>query len=201
MRPEDEHKTAFKTHEGHYEFRVMAYGLTNAPSMFQGLMNTILQPLLRKGVLAFIDDILIYSRDLDTHLMLLHQVFQILAHHHLRVKRNKCKFLQPSLTYLGHEISGDGMRTDPKNIQAVQSWPTPSNLKEVWGFLGLVGYYRKFVHDFGIISWPLTDLLKKSSVFRWTELEDAAFEALKHALISAPVPALPDLLSHIRDRD
>jgi hypothetical protein len=121
MRPEDGHKTAFKTHEGHYEFRVMAYGLTNAPAMFQGLMNTILQPLLRKGVLVFIDDILIYSRDLDTHLMLLHQVFQILAHHQLRVKHRKCKFLQPSLTYLGHEISGEGVRTDPKNIQAVQS--------------------------------------------------------------------------------
>jgi hypothetical protein len=192
MRPEDEHKIAFKTHEGHYEFKVMAYGLTNAPAMFQGLMNTILQPLLRKGVLVFIDDILIYSRDLDTHLMLLRQVFHILAHHHLRVKRSKCKFLQPSLTYLGHEISGDGVRTDPKNIQAVQAWPTPSNLKEVRGFLGLAGYYRKFVCDFGIISRPLTDLLKKSSVFRWTELENAAFEALKHALMSVPVLALPD---------
>jgi hypothetical protein len=96
------------------------------------------------------------------------------------------------LTYLGHEISGDGVRTDPKNIQAVRLWPTPSNLKEVRGFLGLAGYYRKFVRDFGIINRPLTDLLKKSSVFRWTELENASFTALKHALISAPVLALPD---------
>jgi hypothetical protein len=120
MRPEDEHKTFFKTHEGYNEFRVMAYGLTNAPATFQGLMNTILQPLLRKGVLVFINDILIYSKDLASHLSLLHQVFQILATHQLKVKRSKCKFLHPSLTYLGHEISGDGVRTDPKNIQAVR---------------------------------------------------------------------------------
>jgi hypothetical protein len=192
MRPEDEHKTFFKTHEGHYEFRVMAYGLTNAPATFQGLMNTILQPLLRKGVLVFINDILIYSKDLASHLSLLHQVFPILATHQLKVKRSKCKFLHPSLTYLGHEISGDGVRTDPKNIQAVQAWPRPSNLKEVRGFLGLAGYYRKFVCDFGIISRPLTDLFKKSSVFMWTELEETAFEALKLALILALVLALPN---------
>jgi hypothetical protein len=192
MRPEDEHKTAFKTHQGHYEFKVMAYGLTGAPATFQGLMNTILQPLLRRGVLVFIDDILVYSKDLHSHLALLRQVFQILTQHQLKIKRSKCKFLQPQLVYLGHEISGAGVKTDQKNIAAVAKWPSPENLKQVRGFLGLAGYYRKFVRNFGIISRPLTDLLKKSSVFRWTALEEASFVALKQALILAPVLALPD---------
>jgi hypothetical protein len=154
MQPEDEHKTAFKTHNGHYEFKVMAYGLTGAPATFQGLMNTILQPLLRKGVLVFIDDILIYSADQETHLQLLRQVLAILAEHQLKIKRSKCKFLQHKLVYLGHEISKEGVRTDTKNIEAVKKWPPPANAKEVRGFLGLAGYYRKFVKNFGITSRP-----------------------------------------------
>jgi hypothetical protein len=170
----------------------MAYGLTGAPATFQNVTNTILQPLLRRGVLVFIDDILIYNKDLPTHVQLLQQVFQILQHHQLRIKRSKCKFAQPQLIYLGHEISGNGVRTDQKNIAAVAKWPTPLNVKEVRGFLGLAGYYRKFVRNFGIISRPLTDLLKKNVVFCWTALEDASFSALKAALIAAPVLALPD---------
>src|SRR5512142_2593893 len=101
MRPEDEHKTAFKTHNGHYEFRVMSFGLTGAPATFQGIMNQILAPLLRKVVLVFIDDILIYSQTLQEHLILLRQVFQLLSEHQLKVKRSKCSFARPSLTYLG----------------------------------------------------------------------------------------------------
>lgn len=169
MKPEDEHKTAFKTHNGHFEFRVMSYGLTGAPATFQGLMNTVLAPLLRKGVLVFIDDILIYSKDLTDHVLKLRQVFQILHVHQLKVKRSKCSFAQSTLTYLGHVISKDDVSTDPKNIQAVQQWAVPANVKEVRGFLGLAGYYRKFVRHFGVISRPLTDLLKKHVVFVWTD--------------------------------
>lgn len=139
MRPEDEHKIAFKTHQGHYEFRVMVCGLTGAPATFQGLMNTNLQPLLRRGVLVFIDDILIYSMDLEAHVLLLREVFSILTKHQLKIKRSKCKFYQPRLVYLGHEISADGVRTDRKNIEAVQKWATPANVKEVRGFLASQG--------------------------------------------------------------
>lgn len=192
MRPEDEHKTAFKTHHGHYEFRVMSYGLTGAPATFQGVMNTVLSPLLRKGVLVFIDDILIYSATLTEHVQLLRQVFQLLTEHQLKVKRSKCSFAQSSLIYLGHVISHAGVSTDPKNILAVQRWPVPTNVKEVRGFLGLAGYYRKFVRHFGVISRPLTDLLKKNVVFVWTISHQQAFEALKSALTSAPVLAIPD---------
>lgn len=119
-------------------------------------------------------------------------MFQLLQEHGLKVKRAKCSFARPKLRYLGHEISGEGVRTDDRNITAVQNWPVPHNVKEVRGFLGLAGYYRKFVHGFAITSRPLTDLLKKGVVFRWTELEDGAFRALQHALVTAPVLALPD---------
>lgn len=192
MRPEDEHKTAFKTHHGHFEFKVMPYGVTGGPATFQGGMNTILAPLLHHGVLVFIDDILFYSGDLASHIRLLRQVFQLLQYHNLKIKHSKCTFARPQLLYLGHEISGDGVRIDEKNIATVQQWPVPTNVKEVRGFLGLAGYYRKFVRGFAITSRPLTDLLKKGTVFRWTELEEGAFRALQQALVTAPVLALPN---------
>lgn len=119
MRPGDEYKTAFKTHHGHFEFKVMPYGVTGGPSTFQGGMNIVLSPLLHKGVLVFIDDILIHSSDLITHVRLLRQVFSLLKEHHLRINRNKCSFARPSLLYLGHVISKEGVRTDAKNIAAV----------------------------------------------------------------------------------
>lgn len=119
-------------------------------------------------------------------------MFQLLTDHQLKVKRSKCSFACASLTYLGHVISAAGVSTDPKNIRVVRSWSVPSNVKEVRGFLGLAGYYRKFVRSFGIISRPLTDLLKKNFVFVWTSEHQAAFEALKEALTTAPVLALLD---------
>lgn len=192
MKPEDEHKTAFRSHHGHFESKVMSYGLTSAPATFQEVMNTILAPLLRRGVLVFIDDILVYSSTLEEHVKLLRQVCQILTEHQLKVKRFKCFFARASLTYLGHVISARGVSTDTKNIVAMQTWPVPSNTKEVRGFLGLAGYYRKFVRNFGVISSLLTDLLKKNVVFCWTSEHEASFQSLKQALLSAPVLALPD---------
>lgn len=142
MRQGDEHKTTFKTHHGHFEFKVMPYGVTGGgAATFQGGMNIVLAPLLRKGVLVFIDDILVHSSDMDTHLRLLHQVFRLLKEHNLKINRGKCSFARPSLLYLGHVISKEGVRTDAKNIAAVQTWPTPTTVKEVRGFLGLAGYY------------------------------------------------------------
>jgi hypothetical protein len=192
MQPGDEEKTAFKTHNGHFEFRVMSFGLTGAPATFQNTMNTILAPLLCKGVLVFIDDILVYSHTMEEHEQLLRQVFQLLEANQLKVKHNKCTFAQPQLVYLGHVISAGGVATDPKNIAAVQKWPTPLNVKEVRGFLGLVGYYHKFVKDFGQTSRPLTELLKKDAEFKWTATTEAAFRCLQQSLITAPVLAIPD---------
>jgi hypothetical protein len=165
LAPGEEHKTAFQSHQGHYEFMVMPYGLTGAPATFQNAMNKIFAPLLRRCVLVFIDDILIYNATLEEHQEHLKAVFQLLAEHQLKVKRSKCTFAQPRLKYLGHIISAEGVATDPKSIEAVRKWPVPENAKDVRKFLGLAGYYRKFVQNFGVISRCLTDLLKKNELF------------------------------------
>lgn len=186
------HKTAFQTHVGHYEFRVMAFGLTGAPGTFQRAMNHTLAPLLRKCVLVFFDDILIYSATLTDHVRHLQQVFELLDRAQWKVKMSKCSFAQNKVSYLGHVVSSQGVATDPTKVQAVADWPTPTCLKELRSFLGLAGYYRKFIRHFGVICKPLTVLLKKGSLFVWTSDHDLAFNTLKRALISAPVLSLPD---------
>jgi hypothetical protein len=188
----EEFKTAFRTHQGHFEFRVMPFGLTNALATFQGAMNTVLAPLLRRCVLVFLDDILVYSATLEDHLHHLRQVLSLLQHHDLKAKLSKCAFAQPELSYLGHRISAAGVATESDKIRKVQDWPIPVNLKELRGFLGLAGYYRKFVRHFRLISRPLTDLLCKGVPFLWTPVLNTAFCELKRALTEAPVLALPD---------
>jgi hypothetical protein len=157
---EDIPKTAFKTHDGHWEFKVMPFGLTNAPATFQAIMNTIFAPMLRKFVLVFMDDILVYSRSLEEHKQHLTAVFKLLQDNQLYVKQSKCSFAQPQLEYLGHIIGVQGVATDPEKVAAVQNWPTPTSAKQVRSFLGLTGYYRKFIKHYGIISRPLSDLLR-----------------------------------------
>lgn len=188
----DEHKTAFQTHSGHYEFRVMAFGLSGAPATFLKAMNTTLAPLLRQCVLVFFDDILVFSRTYAEHLDHLRAVFQLLTRDRWQVKFSKCLFAQQQLKYLGHIISAEGVATDPAKIEAVLKWPPPSSVKELRSFLGLAGYYRRFVRHFGILAKPLTSLLKKGSIFVWTSLHQEAFDSLKTALTTAPVLSLPD---------
>jgi hypothetical protein len=192
LKPGEEFKTTFQTHTGHYEFRVMAFGLTGAPGSFQGAMNDTLAPGLRKFVIVFFGDILIYSKTYEDHLTHIRLVFEWLAKDQWFVKLSKCKFAQRSVCYLGHIISQEGIATDPSKVHAVVNWPVLSSAKELRSFLGLAGYYRKFVRNFGIIAKPLTDLLKKHSLFVWTTDHDASFSLLKEALSSAPILALPD---------
>jgi hypothetical protein len=154
MRPEDAHKTAFHTHDGLYEFLVMPFGLCNAPATFQALMNDVLRAHLRRFVLVFFDDILIYSKSWADHLRHLRAVLTILRQHHLFVKRSKCSFGVDSVGYLGHIISAAGVAMDPAKVQAISAWPRPRSARAVRGFLGLVGYYRKFVHNYGTIAAP-----------------------------------------------
>lgn len=155
-------------------------------------MNTTLHPYLRKFVLIFFDDILIYSRTYEEHVVHIKLVFELLARDQWKIKLSKCSFARRQIEYLGHVISEKGVGTDPGKVAAISDWPTPTNAKELRSFLGLAGYYRKFVKHFGVISRPLTDLLKKHTVFIWTSEHDSSFNALKVALTQAPVLALPD---------
>lgn len=168
IHPEDTHKIAFKTHNGLYEFLVMAFGLTNATATFQSVMSFIFAALLRRSVLVFMDDILIYSATLEEHVSLLKQVFDILRQHQFFIKLSKCSFAQHEIEYLGHCISKDGVATEKAKISAVEHWPMPTNVKELRGFLGLTGYYRKFIRHYGLISRHLTNLLEKGVPFVWT---------------------------------
>ncbi|KAK8936447.1 hypothetical protein KSP39_PZI012366 [Platanthera zijinensis] len=194
VRPEDIHKTAFRTHDGHFEFVVMPFGLTNAPATFQATMNDIFRPVLRKHVLVFFDDILVFSSTWQEHLLHVRQTFSTLRRHTLAVNQKKCSFGETCVHYLGHTISADGVAMDTDKVHAVLHWPTPTSLREVRGFLGLTGYYRRFIKDYGGIARPLTQLLKKSddAPFAWPPAATAAFAALQSALIHAPVLAMPD---------
>lgn len=186
MLPADEPKMAFKTRQGHYQFRVMPFGLCNAPATFQCVMNTVLRPCLRRSVLVFMDDILVYSPSLSTHVEHLREVLCLLRDKQLFVKQSKCSFVCESLEYLSHIISGDGVATDPRKTQAMLEWPQPTTVTELRGFLGLTSYYRKFVRNYVIIAKPLTNLLKKKG-FVWDAKATEAFEALKLAMTSTPV--------------
>jgi hypothetical protein len=192
LAPGEEFKTAFQTHHGHYEFKVMAFGLTGAPGTFQSAMNETLAPVLRKCAIVFFDDILIYSRTLDDHVQHLRLVLQILQNDQWQVKLSKCAFAQERIAYLGHIISAEGVATDYSKIAAISKWSVPTTAKEIRSFLGITGYYQKFIRHYGVISRPLTNLLRKGTLFVWTTIEEEAFQTLKQALISAPVLALPD---------
>jgi hypothetical protein len=167
VQPADVHKTAFRTHEGHYEFLVMPFGLTNAPSTFQGLMNDVFKPFLCKFVLVFFDDILVYNSSLTDHLTHLQYVLSLLQNNSLYAKASKRRFGVHEIEYLGHLISNDGVRADPSKLQAMLQWPTPTSIKSLRGYLGLTGYYHKFIRGDGMIFAPLIAILKMNS-FLWS---------------------------------
>ena len=191
IKEEDIPKTVFKTRYGHYEFLVMPFGLTNAPTAFMELMNRIFQPLLDGYVIVFIDDILVYSRSNQEHEEHLRNVLSILREKKLYAKFSKCEFWLNEVAFLGHVISGKGISVDPRKIEAVVEWEVPTNVTEVRSFLGMAGYYRRFVEGFSRIAQPLTKLTKKNMKFVWGDDCEQSFQELKRRLTSAPILTIP----------
>ncbi|KAK1602077.1 hypothetical protein QYE76_017120 [Lolium multiflorum] len=188
----DEWKTAFKTKLGLYEWLVMPFGLSNAPSTFMRLMNHILRPLIGKSVVVYFDDILIYSKNLEDHVQHVREVLCILRHEKLYANLPKCTFAQNKLVFLGFVVSANGIEVDSSKVEAIHNWPTPTNVGQVRSFHGLAGFYRRFVKDFSTIACPLNELTKKNVPFVWGKAQQKAFDELKKRLTEAPLLALPD---------
>ncbi|KAJ9547488.1 hypothetical protein OSB04_020031 [Centaurea solstitialis] len=192
VREEDVHKTAFRTRYGHFEFVVMPFGLTNAPAAFMDLMNRVCRPMLDRSVIVFIDDILIYSRSKEEHVQHLREVLEVLRKEKLYAKFSKCDFWLQEVQFLGHLVNREGIKVDPAKVEAVMKWETPKTPTEIRSFLGLVGYYRRFIQDFSKIAVPLTKLTRKNEKFVWGAEQEASFDTLRRKLCEAPVLTLPE---------
>lgn len=188
----DAPKTAFSTPYGHYEFNRMPFGLKNAPATFQRLMDQILSGLQGIELFVYLDDIVIYASSLEEHKIKFNKLAGRLRQANLRLQPDKCEFLRREVNYLGHIISEEGVKPDPKKIIAVQEFPTPQNAKNIKQFLGLAGYYRKFIPEFSKTAKPLTELLKKDIKFVWADQQKNAFTHLKNSLCSEPLLQYPD---------
>ena len=169
----------------------MPFRLTNTPAAFMDLMNKVFNPYLDKFVIVFIDDILVYSGSSEEHAEHLLTVLQILREHQLYAKFSKCQFWLDKVAFLGHVISAEGISVDPQKIEAIVNSKPPTNVSEVHSFLGLAGYYRKFVEGFSKIATPLTNLLKNDQKFKWSDTCQHSFEELRKILTTAPALALP----------
>ncbi|KAJ4953269.1 hypothetical protein NE237_030101 [Protea cynaroides] len=184
-------KTAFRTRYRHYEFLVMSFGLTNAPATFMELMNRIFHDMLDTSVILFIDDILVYSKDKETHIKNLNATLQRLRKEKLYAKFTKCEFWLSEVAFLGHVVSAEGIEVDPSKIEAIVKWEAPKSIVEIRSFLGLAGYYRRFEEDYSQIVVPLTSLTKKGENFVWTDKCEKSFQTLKTKLISASILTIP----------
>jgi hypothetical protein len=193
IRESDIPKTAFHTRYGLYEYTVMSFGLTNAPTYFMYLMNKVSMEYLDKFVVVFIDDILIFSKTKGEHEKHLRLVLEKLRSSQLYAKFNKCEFWLTEVAFLGHVISAGGVSVDPGKVKDVLNLMPPTTASEIRSFLGLAGYYRRFIKDFSKIAKPMTKLLEKNKAFEWTTECQASFEELRKRLTSAPVLVLPYL--------
>jgi hypothetical protein len=193
IRPDDIPKTAFVTRYGQYEFTVVSFGLTNAPAYFMNMMNKVFMDELDKFVVVFIDDILIYSSTAEEHEQHLRVVLEKLRQNQLYAKFSKCDFWLEEVAFLGHVLTVEGVAVDPAKIEAVKEWEQPRNVTDARSFLGLAGYYRRFIENFSKIAKPMTNLLKKTNEFEWTAECEHSFQTLKQKLTTTPVLALPDI--------
>ncbi|GFS75321.1 retrovirus-related Pol polyprotein from transposon 17.6 [Trichonephila clavipes] len=193
LHPDDKDKTAFTTGKGLWQFKVMPFGLCNAPATFKRLMETVLGGLSYEAYLVYLDDIIIVGRSFEEHLKNIRHVLQKLKEANLKLSPSKCHLFRREVTYLGHIISAESVRTDPDKISAMKDWNCPTDVHQLRSFLGLCTYYRKFVKNFSTIARPLHKLTKAKQKFIWTVDCNNAFNKLKDALTSAPVLAYPEI--------
>lgn len=192
MSPNCREKTAFSSGYEHYEWKRMPMGLKSASHTFQRLMNSVLSGMQGLSCFVYLDDIVIYAKDIDEHTRKLFRVFNRLRQSNLKLSPEKCKFLHKEVVYLGHLITGKGIQPDPSKFSAVRDFPTPRNPRGIKSFLGMIGYYRRFIPNFAELAKPLTKLLKKTVKFCWTDESECSFQQLKSKLITPPILQYPD---------
>ena len=191
IKDEDVHKMAFRARYGHYNFLVMPFWLTNAPAAFMDLMKNVFQPFVDQYVVVYMNNILMYSKDMEDHDMHLRVVIETLRKEQLYAKKSKCEFWLREVSLLGHNVSKEGIRVDPSKIKVILEWKPSRNVMKVGSFLGLVGYYRRFVKGFLMTVASLTRLLQKNMRFKWSEKCQASFEKFKAFLTKALVLTQP----------
>ena len=191
LEEDSKEKTAFACHRGLFQFNVMPFGLSNAPAVFQELMNIVLQGC-EEFAMAYLDDVLIFSKDPEEHLRHIETIFKRIRQHGLKLKLKKCTFFKEETDYLGFVISKDGIKPDSKKVEAIRDLPEPKSFREIRGFIGMCSYYRRFVPNFSKIAEPLIDLTKKCARFKWTSECQTAFDFLKESLTVVPLLAYPD---------
>ena len=191
MHPKDRDKTAFCTRYGLYQWRVIPFGLCNAPSTFERLMERVLEGLQWKIALLNVDDVIIFSATVEEQFERLRCVFERIRQAHLQLKPKKCHLFKEEVSFLGHQVSGEGIATEKDKIQAVEEWPTPRSVKEIRAFLGLTGYYRRYVEGYAQIAGPLIALTEKATKFKWGHEQQEAFVELKKKLTTAPILGYP----------
>jgi hypothetical protein len=192
VKEEHQEKTAFITKFGTYEFKVMPFGLCNAPATFQRTMDKVLRGIKDDFVMVYLDDVIIYSKTFEEHLQHIDEVFGRIREANLRLKAEKCKFAAQELQFLGHVVGQDGVKPDPEKVDKIVNYPVPRNIRELRGVLGLFSYYRRFIKDFSQKASSLYELLKKENEYIWTKDQQEAFEELKQLITTAPVVKYPD---------
>jgi len=185
-------ETTFIVRTGTYRFRRVPFGLCNAGSTFQRVMDLALNGLNFNMCLVYLDDIIVFSATVEEHMVRLRKIFDRLRAANLKLKSSKCSLMRAEVQFLGHVVSGEGVATDPAKIEVVRDWPAPTEVKEVRSFLGLASYYRRFVPTFAEIAAPLQSLTQKNKTFNWSPECDRAFVRLKYALMSSPILAMPN---------
>jgi hypothetical protein len=193
MHPADIQKTAFQTKYGSFQFRVLPFGLCNAPATFQRLMNTVLSPYLNRCAKAYLDDVVIHSRNAEEHVEDLRRILQLLRENQLFCQLKKCEFDKPEIEFCGFRISKEGIRPQTEKVKLIKAWPTPKNQTDIRAFLGFCGFYRRFIKNFAKIASPITELLQKEKTWEWGDEEQHSFEQLRKALSENALLTLPDV--------